>query len=189
MIAGIFLLSIFTLFIIIAIPATMSLGRVRRDGVTKLNIDAAAEQLKATGKNGWELVAYITLFVHDRLQYCRRNSFDSYTKAFERGYGYCQQQAYALQHILQTSGFEARVVHSFRNKLPDGRIVSHAWVEVTYHNEKRYYCSVFPDKETGQPTFEILGRVYYYNALFRLLAGWGAIGVNAMRYYTSGDGL
>ena len=49
--------------------------------------------------------------VANRMEYCRRNSFDSPARAFERGYGFCTQQAYALAELLRLLGVEAKVVH------------------------------------------------------------------------------
>ncbi len=69
------------------------------------------------------------------MQYCRRNSFDVYQHAFEWGYGYCQQSAFALSALLKELGFDARVVTAVKNRFPGGRITGHAWVRV-YVEEK-----------------------------------------------------
>ena len=114
-----------------ALPATLSLPRGQRPGVEKLTIPQAAQQLRQTGKTGWALVEAARALVGQRMQYCRRNSFDSAAKAFERGYGYCMQHGYALTHLLARLGFEAKVVQAFRNRFPDGDVTSHAWVNVT----------------------------------------------------------
>jgi transglutaminase-like putative cysteine protease len=50
----------------------------------------------------------------ERMQYYRRNSLNAPARAFQRGYGYCVQQAYALVELLRRLGFEARVVHAHR---------------------------------------------------------------------------
>src|SRR5512139_276353 len=92
---------IFSLVIIVgvilyALPATLSLPRGRRPGIEPLTIQEAAQQLRLSGLGGPALVEAARRLVGERMQYCRRNSFDLYPRAFERGYGYCQQSAYAL---------------------------------------------------------------------------------------------
>lgn len=171
--------------LIIAIPATLTLPSGIRSGLEKLTITEAAQKLKGTDHREWELVKEATLLVHNRMHYCRRNSFDHYEKAFKRGYGYCQQNAFALKSLLSKLGFQARVVQSFRNRFPNGAIGSHAWVEVTINGERRYFDGVFTGKD-GDPMFTILGKVYPYSGWFRILAGWGSIPINAIRYYIAG---
>jgi len=179
-------LTILILSILVPLFATRSLPSGNRGGIVDQSIDNAIDQLRASGKNGWELVADATLLVHQRMHYCRRNSFDYYKKAFRRGYGYCQQQAYALEYILRHLGFGTRVVFSFKSIFPDGKAGNHAWLQVRYGNETRNYCPVFPDPVTAKPGFEIVGPVHHSNGLFRIFAGWGSVVVNAMRYYQTG---
>jgi hypothetical protein len=156
-----------------------------RLGLGKLDISEAANSLRNTDVHGWALVKKATSLVHNRMKYCRRNSFDHYEKAFERGYGYCQQNAYALKTLLTKLGLQARVVQSFRNRFPNGKEGSHAWVEVTIDGERRYVDGIFTGDD-GVPTFTPLGRVYPYTKWFRVLAGWGSIPVNAIRFYLTG---
>lgn len=182
----VFILSIFFILAVIAIPATLSLRPGVRQDVPLMDINEAARLVKHSGKYGWELAGYATLLVHKRMMYSRRNSFDGFKKAFRRGYGYCQQQAFALQYILRQAGVDAWVVHSLKNKFPTGAIGSHAWVRVRFENMTRNYCAVFPDSVTGEATFIILGKVHNYTPLFRFFSGWGSIGINAIRYYKTG---
>jgi hypothetical protein len=171
--------------LLVSIPATLSLPSGVRRGVKKYTISDAALDLKNTSIKGWPLVKLATLLVHSRMTYCRRNSFDHYEKAFERGYGYCQQSAFALKSLLNKLGFLARVVQSFHNQFPNGTIGSHAWVEVAFNNERKYVDAVFTD-EDGNPTFTILGKVYPYTELFRIFAGFWSIPINAIRFYKEG---
>lgn len=180
-----FVLAFVSAGLILAVPATLSLPPGIRPGLEKLTVAEAAKKLKETGYQGWDLVKEATLLVHERIQYSRRNSFDNYERAFERGYGYCQQTAYALKSLLRELGFRTRVVQSFHNRFPNGAVGSHAWVEVTFNGQSKYFDGVFTG-EDGNPTFTILGKVYPYTWWFRILAGWGSIPVNAIRYYISG---
>ncbi len=169
-----------------ALPATLTLPGGSRPDIARLTIPQAAQQLRAGGKTGWDLVEAARVLVATRMQYSRRNSFDSAAKAFERGYGYCTQQAYALTHILLQLGIRAEVVQAFRNRFPDGTVGSHAWVRVQVGLETRDIDTLFYDSQSGELAFTPLSRVTYIGPLFKLVAWWGASAVNAHRYYVTG---
>ena len=125
-------------------------GRGRRPGIKPLTLQEAAQQLRSSGQSGAALVEAARTLVGERMQYCRRNSFDLYPRAFERGYGYCQQSAYALAALLKELGFSAKVVTAFRNDFPGEGVGGHAWVRVevdgkTHEIDPRHY-----DPTTGQ---------------------------------------
>jgi len=169
-----------------ALPATLSLPPGRRPGLQALTISRAAEQMRESGKSGMELVEVTRSLVAERMAYSRRNSFDSYAKAFERGYGYCSQQANALADLLTQLGFEAKVVHAFRNRFPDGSVASHAWVQVVVDDEVRYVDSLFYDANVAGITFTPLSEVQEVSPALKFLEAWGASAVNAHRYYLTG---
>jgi len=177
---------IFLGLLLYAIPATLSLLPGPRPGIKKLTIAQAAQNLRQTGKNGWTLVEAARALVAERMQYCRRNSFDRADKAFERGYGYCQQQSYALAEVLTHLGFKARVVGAFRNRLQDGKVGGHAWVGVSVGGETRYIDSLHYDADANKINFTPLTRVFNYTPITRIFYGWGSAAVNAHRYYLSG---
>ena len=60
-----------------AIPATLTLPVGPRPGVKELTIQQAAAQLRNSGIKDWELVEAARALVAERMQYSRRNSFDS----------------------------------------------------------------------------------------------------------------
>jgi hypothetical protein len=93
--------------IVYALPATVSLPRGLRPGIEELTLEDAVIRLAQSGAEGYDLIEEARLLVCDRIKYCRRNSLNSYHKAFWRGYGYCQQEAYALTMLLQELGFNA----------------------------------------------------------------------------------
>ena len=181
-----YLAVLFLIPVVYALPATLTLSRGRRPGLKPMSISQAVGQLRSSGLNSMDLVRAARDLVAERMDYCRRNSFDPYGRAFDRGYGYCQQQAYAFKAVLNQLGFEAWVVHAFRNRFDDGEISSHAWVRVSVDHEIRDIDSISYDSETGRITFEPLSRVLYYTPLFRLFSGWGCAAVNAHRYYVTG---
>lgn len=186
------LLSVGLFFILVplyALPATLSLPGGMRPGLEALTIEGAARQLRSTGLSGWALVEGARSLVESRMQYSRRNSFDSAKRAFQRGYGYCIQMSYALADLLQQLGFEARVVQAFRNRFPDGKVTSHSWVEVTHAGETRYIDSLFYDTQAGRLGFEPLSRITGISPLFKAFTWWGATGVNAHRFYMTGKDL
>lgn len=169
-----------------ALPATLSLPPGQRPGLELLTISQAAEQLRESGESGMELVEAARALIEERMIYSRRNSFDSYAKAFERGYGYCSQQANALTDLLTQLGFEAKVVHAFRNRFPDGSFTSHAWVQVVVDDKLRYIDSLFYDANAGEITFTPLSEVMEVPPVLRFFEAWGAPAVNAHRYYLTG---
>jgi transglutaminase-like putative cysteine protease len=169
-----------------ALPATLSLPSGVRSGLESLTIAQAAEQLCRSGESGMELVEAARELVEERMIYSRRNSFDSYAKAFERGYGYCSQHANALAELLVQLGFEAKVVHAFRNRFPDDTVTSHAWVQVLVDDEVHDIDSIFYDVKADEITFTPLSEVGEVPPVLRFLETWAAPAVNAHRYYLTG---
>jgi transglutaminase-like putative cysteine protease len=172
-----------------ALPATRSLPAGPRPGIKELELAEAARQLEATGKTGAALVEAARALVVDRMHYCRRNSFDSPPRAFQRGYGYCTQQAYALAELLARLRIEARAVYAFRNQFPDGTVGGHTWVRVSVDGEEREIDSIFYDAETGELTFTSLSDVRDHTPLFKRMTQWGEAAVNAHRYYRTGKDM
>jgi transglutaminase-like putative cysteine protease len=168
------------------LPATLTLPRRQRPGVLPLTLAQAARQLHDSGQRGWTLVEAARTLVGRRMQYCRRNSFDSAARAFERGYGYCMQHAYALTDLLTRLGFEARVVQAFKNRFPGGKVTSHAWVSVTLDGETRPIDPLFWDEQANQIVFTPLSRVTGISPAFKAFTWWGAAAVNAHRFYRTG---
>jgi transglutaminase-like putative cysteine protease len=175
--------------LIYALPATLSLGGDRRQGLRPLTLAQAAAELRGAGATGWDLVEAARALVAERMQYSRRNSSDTPARAFERGYGYCMQHAYALADLLTRLGFHAQVVHAFRNRFPDGHQSGHAWVRVALHGETRHIDSLFYDAQAGKKLSTPLSDVLDVTPVFGLLAMWGCVAVNAHRYYVSGKDL
>jgi hypothetical protein len=173
-------------WMIYSLPATLSLQRGIRPGIDKTTIEEAVKMLKASGNTGTELIKAARSVTITRMQYCRRNSFDSYKTAFERGYGYCQQQAHALKYILTQLGFNAWVVYANRNRFADGHAGGHAWVRIFYDGTQKDIDATYDDPVSDKITFTPLTKVKRYTPLFRLLAGWGSIAINASRYYLTG---
>ena len=169
--------------------ATLSLPRGQRRGVDKLTIEQAARQLQASDPEGWDRVEAARALVGQRMQYSRRNSFDSAGRAFERGYGYCMQHAYALAYLLRELGYQAQVVQAFQNRFADGKVTSHAWVRVTLDGETRDVDPLFWDAEAGRIAFTPLSPVTGISPVFKAFTWWGAPAVNAYRYYRTGKDL
>ena len=184
---AIFLVFIFVAGVpIYALPATLTLAPGQRPTVEKLTINEAAQQLAASGESGWDLVERARSLVGKRMAYSRRNSFDSPSRAFERGYGYCMQHAFALNSLLEELGFEAEVVQAFSNLFPNGDVTSHAWVSVELGDEIRYIDPLFYDELKGKLDFIPLSEVTTIPTSFKILTFWGGPAVNAHRFYLTG---
>jgi transglutaminase-like putative cysteine protease len=168
------------------VPAALTLPAGIRPGLEPLTLSQAAEQLAVSGKSGWELVEAARALVKDRMAYSRRSSFDTYERAFERGYGYCGQTSFALAELLTQLGFEARVVQAFENRFPHGSVSSHSWVRGKIDAQVRDVDSLFYDADRAQITFTPISEITSIPPLFKALMDWGAPAVNAHRYYLTG---
>jgi hypothetical protein len=169
-----------------ALPAMFTLPKGLRPGLKPLSLSQTTQRLLETGKNGWDLVEATRAMVAERMQYSRRNSFDSDAKAFERGYGFCTQQAYALVDLLTQLGFKAKAVHAFRNIFPDRIAGGHTWVRVSLDGETRFIDSIFYDAESREMTFQPMSKIHNHTSLFKLLTRSGEAALNAHRYYCTG---
>lgn len=185
-IIGICILSIPALYTLYGIPAMLTLPSGIRPGINDLTIEQAVDSLKSKNVPDLELIQEARRMVATRMQYCRRNSYDTYKTSFRRGYGYCVQQAYALQYLLTELGFDAKVVQATRNRFENGKVGGHAWVRVRYNNTLIQIDPTDKNLQNEGLTFIPLSKVTEFGYLFRALTFWGSAGVNAHRYYTTG---
>ena len=157
-------------------------------GVT--TIDEAVAYLRATGQRNWELVAAAQKLVNAKMEYSRRNGWDTPARAFRRGMGYCQQQATALLIILHKLGIEARPVQALRCQFPPatihgysdpGGISGHMWLVVTIDGVEKDLCPGHPENAPGKVHFTRLSRRTNYSPLMRLLGHIGSMIVNVQR--------
>jgi len=172
-----------------ALPATITLQPGPRPGLDELTIEQAARQLESSGKRGWDLVEAARALVAERMVYSRRNSFDSPGRAFERGYGYCMQHAYALSDLLAELGFQVEVVQAFQNEFTNGIVTSHAWVSVKVDSEIRYVDSLFYDEQEEKLDFIPRSEITTIPTAFKIFTFWGGPAINAHRFYLTGKDL
>ena len=149
-------------------------SRVSLDGVT--TIDDAVEACKRTHLQGWDLVAYAQNLAARKFTYSRLNTWDTPSRAFERGMGYCEQQALALKKIYERLGIETRPVFTLRCKFPPkmidgvqspGGISGHAWLRVRIGGEDRDVCPGSVNNTPGVTNFEILSKVRNWQSWMR----------------------
>jgi hypothetical protein len=157
-------------------------------GITTL--DDAVAHLAASGKEGWELVTAAQQLVHAKMEYSRRNNWDSSARAFRRGMGYCQQQAMALQQILHKLGIQATPVFATQNRFPPARIhgywepeqiSGHVWLLVTVDGVEKEVCPGHGDNLPGQVHFERLSPRRVYHPILRPFGHIGSMIVNVQR--------
>jgi len=173
------------------LPALRRLPKAKEqsfNGVT--TIDDAVRYLRNTGKTGWALVAAAQKLVNAKMEYSRRNGWDTPARAFRRGMGYCQQQATALLIILHTLGIEALPVQAFRCQFPaatihgyhdPGGISGHTWLVVTIDGVEKDVCPGHPENAPGKVHFEVLSRKRAYGPVMRLFGHIGSIIINVQR--------
>jgi hypothetical protein len=136
------------------------------DGV--VTIDDAVSACKATGLSGWDLVAYAQNLTAMKFSYSRRNPWDTPAKAFERGQGYCQQEALALKEIYDRLGIESRVVYAARCRfearmvdgvLVKGAVTGHAWLKVKIDGKELDVSPGSVNNSPGVVDFTVLSEV------------------------------
>ena len=149
-------------------------GRVSMDGIT--TIDDAVEACRRTHLHGWDLVAYAQHLAARKFTYSRLNTWDTPSRAFERGMGYCEQQALALKHIYDRLGIESRGVLAFRCTFPagvidgipwPGGVSGHAWLRVRIGDEELDVCPGSASNRPGVTHFEILSKVRMWHSWLR----------------------
>jgi hypothetical protein len=138
-------------------------GRVSMDGIT--TIDDAVEACRRTKLEGSSLVAFAQQLVARKFTYSRLNTWDTPSRAFERGMGYCEQQALALKKIYDRLGIAARPVFSLCCKFPakvvdgvpwPGGVSGHAWLRVRIDDKELDVCPGSLSNRPGVTHFEIL---------------------------------
>jgi transglutaminase-like putative cysteine protease len=162
---------------LLTIPLLLRLpkqSRVSMDGIT--TIDDAVEACRRTHLQGWDLVAYAQNLAAKKFTYSRLNTWDTPSRAFERGMGYCEQQALALKKIYDRLGIETRPVFTMHCKFPakmvdgvqsPGGISGHAWLRVRIGDEERDVCSGSVNNTPGVTNFEILSNVLTWQPWMR----------------------
>jgi hypothetical protein len=149
-------------------------SHVSMDGITTL--DDAVETCRRTDLRGWELVAYAQHLVARKFTYSRLNTWDTPSRAFERGMGYCEQQALALKYIYDKLGIASRPVFALRCKFPakevdgmpwSGGVTGHAWLRVRIGDKEVDVCPGSVTNTPGVIPFEILSKVYTWQPWLR----------------------
>jgi hypothetical protein len=194
----------FGAFFLLTLPATRLLpkeGRAALDGIT--TIEDVVQASRGSGLKGWDLVAYAQGLAANKFTYSRCNPWDSPARAFERGLGYCQQQALALHEIYRRLGVDSRPVYATGHcrfpqpedpgsslaLAPDNRWLSaffgaepnvfgHTWLKVRVGREELDVCPGKPDNRPGVIHFEPLLEVKTLHLFLQPLAHLGAAMVN-----------
>jgi hypothetical protein len=176
--AGVVAISLLTIPLLRRLPKP---SRVSMDGIT--TIEDAVEACRRTHLHGWDLVAYAQNLAARKFTYSRLNTWETPSRAFERGMGYCEQQALALKHIYDRLGIEARPVFALRCKFParvvDGMpspegVSGHAWLRVRIGDEELDVCSDSVNNKPGVTHFEILSKVHTWQPWLRPLTHLGS---------------
>ena len=156
-----------------------------------MNVKEAVEQCKQSGLNGFELIEYAQRLVCSNMKYSYSNSFDHPCKAFEKGYGYCWQQASVLNRILRKLGAESKLVYSTQNifpeKLYNGVVVNehisgHVWCKVRCEGEEGDVCTGNIDNRFGKVHFKPISKIRTWNVFVCFFSYWGSAVVNYKRF-------
>jgi transglutaminase-like putative cysteine protease len=149
-------------------------SHVAMDGIT--SIPDAVTACRRSGLTGWELVTYAQQLVAHKFTYSRLNTWDAPARAFERGRGYCEQQALALKAIYDALGIPARPVFAVRCAFPakmvdgvrwPGGVSGHAWLRVRIGGEERDVCPGSVENTPGRTQFRALSPVRSWSPWLR----------------------
>ena len=155
-----------------------------------MTIGQAIAECRLTGLSGWALVEYAQKLVAHRMAYSYFHSFDMPDKAFERGEGYCWQQAGALNRILLGLGLNSSLVHAYRNRFIDvvreGVLVhigtsGHVWCRVTIDGCGKDVCPGADGNIPGVIHFEPLTKVRRFRGPIVLFGYLGSAYINHKR--------
>ena len=195
---GLGVASVVTLYLL-TIPLLRRLpkpDRVSMDGIT--TIEDAVEACRRTKLQGWDLVAYAQHLVARKFTYSRLNTWETPSRAFERGMGYCEQQALALKHIYDRLLIEARPVFALRCKFPakvvdgmpwPGGVSGHAWLRVRIADEELDICPGSVSNRPGVTHFEVLSQVRTWHPWLRPFTHLGSSIENIRRDMMARRGL
>lgn len=112
--------------------------RVSLDGIT--TIADAVSACEQSGLEGWDLIGYAQNIVARKMRYSRLNPWDSPSRAFERGMGYCLQATLALKEIYDRLGIGSSLVYAYKCKFPGSKVdgvwqdehfSTHAWLRIS----------------------------------------------------------
>ncbi len=195
---GLGVVGVFTVFLL-TIPLLRRLpkpGRVSMDGIT--TIDDAVEACRQTHLQGWDLIVFAQNLAARKFTYSRLNTWDTPSRAFERGMGYCEQQALALKKIYDRLGIETRPVFALRCRFPakvvdgmpsPGGVSGHAWLRVRIGDEELDVCSGSVNNRPGVTQFEILSTVRTWQPWLRPFTHLGSSIENIRRDMMASRGL
>lgn len=136
------------------------------DGIR--TIDEAVEACRRFRGTEIGRAAYARSLVSRKMAYSRRNPWDSPARCFERGFGYCVQQALALELIYRGSGISCEPVQALRCRFPAGtvhgapapvRVSGHMWLRVRSDGMTFDIDPADASLPPGILGFEVLSRV------------------------------
>jgi hypothetical protein len=142
-------------------------SHVALDGVTTITDAVAA--CRRSGLTSWELVAYAPSLVARNFTCSQLNTWDTPACAFERGRGYCEQPALALNAIYDTLGIQTRPVFALRCAFPpkmvdgawrSGGVSGYAWLRVRIRDDERDVCPGSIENTHGHTQFRALSLVH-----------------------------
>lgn len=168
--------------------------KLRNRGVTSIRdnvvtIEDAVVYLRSKKLKEWVLVKESQKIVAEKMEYSRRNNWDTAEKAFARGMGYCLQQADALKIILLEFGIDVRLVQCMKNTFPpkkiheyysEGGTCGHVWLRVRINGEEKDVCAGNINNEPGVVHFKINGKVTNYSGIIKILGHIGSAYMNTV---------
>lgn len=149
-----------------------------------MKIEEAIKCCKDSGLVGWELVTFVQKLVGEQMSYSNTNPTQFPKKAFERGEGYCWQQAACIHYILKELHMKSELVYAKRTQFPSklrenkeqpSYVSGHTWCQVTIKGEVKDVCSCDEENLPGRIHFTTLSAVRPYRGLVMVGGYLGSI--------------
>jgi hypothetical protein len=161
------------LFLLIFLPLSMRGNALLPPFAPKavdgaVTIEDAVQACRERGGTELERIAYARSLCARKFEYSRRNPWDSPARCFERGYGYCVQQALALELICRGLGLDCWPVQAYVCAFPAGTVhgrpcperkSGHMWLRVRSGDRIIDLCPDDAAGEIGELNFKPLSPV------------------------------
>jgi hypothetical protein len=160
-------------FLALFLPLTLRSSRLlgpfestRVDGLATL--EETISFARASGGTELERAELALSLAARKFRYSRRNPWDGPARCYERGYGYCVQQARALKALYEGLGIECRLVQAFRvrfdpmevhGKSQPGGVSGHMWLRARIDGKEYDACPGDPSNRLGRLAFAPLSKV------------------------------
>jgi len=137
-----------------------------------MKIEEAVNFCKQTNYEGWQMVTFVQKYLNKQMKYSLDNPQDLPKVAFEKGYGYCWQQAWCLSYILKKVNIRSELVYATKVDFYESPLKKnithqggHVWCRVFLNGKEKYVCSCHKDNTPDNLFFIPVSEIKKYHLL------------------------